>query len=54
MMLKVGDMIKTSGEKDLKATLSELGRLGYGAVTANYSGTWIRITSAPMETQEAE
>ena len=52
-MLKAGDYIKTSGGEDLKATLENLSKLGYGAVVSVYSGTEVLITSVP-DREEAE
>lgn len=45
--MKLGDLIKVGGEKDLKQTLKDLSLAGFHAVGADYNGNWLRITGVP-------
>lgn len=45
--MKLGDMIKCSGEKDVRQMLKDLDAAGFHAVVMDYNMNWIRITSVP-------
>lgn len=45
--MKLGDMIKCSGEKDVRQMLKDLDAAGFHAVVMDYDMNWIRITGVP-------
>lgn len=45
--MRLGDLIKCSGEKDLRQMLKDLDAAGFHAVVTDYNMNWIRITGVP-------